>query len=84
MKHIQNTQAAEEARSAKQKGENRRHVQKEGALYASDVLQMVKQRNEAEMAKAEMAEKTRKHASHKILLTQKKASVRKRCSNHAY
>jgi len=54
--HMENTQAAEQVRSARRKVQNRRQVQKGGVLYASEAHQMVKRR-EVQVVEVEKAEK---------------------------
>ena len=53
MESLEHTKAAEQAKSAKRKSQNRRQVQKGGVLYASEARQMVQKRLDTEVEKAE-------------------------------
>lgn len=51
MEHLENTRAADQARSARSRAHSRRQIQKGGVLYASEARQMVKRRVDAEVEK---------------------------------
>ena len=54
MEHMENTRAAELARNARRRAQSKRQVGSGGVLYPSDAPQMVKQREDAELEKAEI------------------------------
>jgi hypothetical protein len=87
MDHMENTRAAEHARSMRRRAQSRRQVQKGGVLYASEARKMVKHREEAEVEKAEnqlrRAQNAKKKAdslAHKPFLDAIKAAYKARCT----
>ena len=85
--HMENTQAAEQARSARRSIQNRRQVQKGGVLYASEARQMVKKREDLEVEKAEKqlvkaqnAKNKADKAARKPFLHDIKAAQKARCA----
>ena len=85
MEHMDNTRAAKQARNARHRAQSRRQIQKGGVLYASEARQMVKQREEAEVKKAELqlaraqnAQKRVEQAERKVIIDGMKAEVKAR------
>lgn len=81
MEHMENTQAAELARNARCCAQSKREVETGGVLYPSDPVNMVKQGEDIELEKAEIAlrraqnaKKRAKTAAHKPFLNEIKAS----------
>ena len=91
MEHMDNTRAAEQARNARRRAQSRRQIQKGGVLYASEARQMVKQREEAEVKKAELqparaqnAQKRAEQAERKVIIDGMKAEVKARGAVRAH
>jgi len=81
--HMENAQAAEHSRSARRWAQNRRQIQRGGVIYAAGACQMVKNREAAEVEKAEKqltrarnAKKKAETAAHKPFLDELKASYK--------
>ena len=55
MEHMENTQAAEKARSERRKAQNRRQIQNGGVLYADEARDIVKSTEAAAVEKGEQA-----------------------------
>jgi len=77
MEYMENTRAVKHARNARHRAQSRRHVQTGGVRYPSKARQMVKQRENAELEKAEIqlrstrnAKKTADTTAHKPFLDQ--------------
>jgi hypothetical protein len=89
--HMEHTQAAEEARSARRRAQNRRQVQRGGVIYASEARQMVMRREEVEVEKAERqlrqaqnAKKRADQAARKPFLDEIKACAKERRTIQMY
>jgi len=77
------TRAAEEARSARRHGQNRRQVQKGGVLYAAEAHKIVKEREDSAVEKAEKqlkqvqkVQKKKQQAEYKAFITKVKARIK--------
>jgi len=80
---MENTQAAEHSRSARRRAQKRRQIQRGRVIYAVDARQMVKNREAAEVEKAEKqltrarnAKKKAETAAHKLFLDELKAGYK--------
>lgn len=85
MEHMENTRAAELARNARRRAQSKRQVGTGGVLYPSDARNMVKQRKNVELEKAEIAlcraqnaKKRADTAAHKPFLDEIKAAYEAR------
>ena len=90
MEHMENTKAAEKARSERRKAENRRHMQMGGTLYAEDVREMFKsteavavEKVEQALGKAQNAKKRADTTAHKPFGDAIKAAYDARCKRLA-
>ena len=83
--HMANTQAAEQARSARRKAQNRRQIQNGGVIYASEAREKAKAREVTDVEKAEIALRRAQNAkkkadttAHKPFLDEIKAAYQAR------
>ena len=88
--HMANTQAADQARSARRKAQNRRQTQNGGVIYASEAREKAKAREVTDVEKAEIALRRAQNAkkkadttAHKPFLDEIKAAYQARCKRLA-